>query len=139
MECDLFTFRDKQASSVQLIFGLSQIIMHCGRSSAVYKKHGSATWPKVCGTSDGHTLDSRDCVRLEASNPDGPFLCELALSILIIIRVKRGSSLSPIALADMAQGKAKTDPENTSKQQSYSLCWRYRHTHMRTRITGSLA
>ncbi len=41
-------------------------------------------------------------MRLEGSNPDGPFLSELALSILIIIRVKRGSSLSPIALADMA-------------------------------------
>lgn len=57
---------------------------------------------EVCGTSDEHTLDSRDCVKLEGLNPDGPFLCELALSILIIIRVKRGCSLSLIALADMA-------------------------------------
>lgn len=84
---------------------------------------------EVCGTSDGHTLDSRDSVRLEGSNPDGPFLCELAPSILIIIRVKRGSSLSLIALADMARGKAKTDPRNTAKQQRYSQCWRCTHTH----------
>lgn len=84
---------------------------------------------QVCGTSDGYTLNSRDCAKLEGLNPDGQFLCELALSILIIIRVKRGSSLSPIALADMAQGKAKTDPKNTAKQQCYSPCRRYTHTH----------
>ena len=76
-------------------------------------------------------------MRLEGSNPDGPFLCELAPSILIIIRVKRGSSLSLIALADMARGKAKTDPKNSAKQQRYSHCWRHpphthTHTHART-------
>lgn len=83
---------------------------------------------EVCGTSDGHTLNSRDCVRLEGSNPDGPFLCELAQSILIIIHVKRSSSLSLIALADTARGEAKTDPENTAKkkksakQQRVNVC-----------------
>lgn len=87
---------------------------------------------KVSGTSNGHTLDSGDCVRLERPNPDGPFLCELALSILIIIHVKRSSSLSPIALADMARGKAKTDPQNTPTQQCYSPRWRLRHTHRHT-------
>lgn len=52
-------------------------------------------------------------------NPDGPPLCEAAQSILIVIHMKRGSSLSPKALADMAHGKAKTDPsvEKTLKKQ----------------------
>lgn len=75
------------------------------------------------GVCAAHQKDPRwtaGTVRLEGPNPDGPFLCELALSILIVIHVKRGSSLSLIALADMARGKAKTDPQNTRKQQRHS-------------------
>lgn len=69
------------------------------------------------------------------ASPDGPLLCELPQSILIVIHVKRGSSLSLIALADMARGKAKTDPskKKNSKNNGAILHNGYTQTHKHAR------
>lgn len=68
-------------------------------------------------------------MELGGSNPDGPLLCEVSLSILIVIRVKRGSSLRLIALADSARGEAETVHENMTTTGPFSILYMYTHAH----------
>lgn len=117
---DIFN-RKKQAfcSQVQLLFSLVHVVAGLPLPHGRRARHIRRTLTGQQGLPGW-----------EGRNPDGPLLCELAQSILIVIHVKRGSSLSLIALADMACGKAKTDPSKKHSTNNGAILHNeYTHTH----------
>lgn len=77
--------------SVRLFSSLSEILLFCNGERALTSI--KSTWLKA-GTHQTDTRRTAGTGRLEGPNPDGLILCELAPNTLIIIRVKRRSSLS---------------------------------------------
>lgn len=116
--------------SVQLISSLSEILLFCNGERAL------TSIKSTCLKAGTHQTDTRRTAgtgRLEGPNPDGLILCELALNTLIIIRVKRRSSLSWLT---WPEARPRMTPKHSRTTVPFSLrvmcaqTYKHTYTHM---------